>query len=61
LADPVVWLTASIAGLAGFTAWLIKAFITHLEKDIDYSRRTATRGVETAERATSVAEQRSGQ
>lgn len=58
--DPfVLWLTVALAGLAAFTGWTVRAFIAHLEKDIEYSRSTAKRGVEIAERATSVAERHS--
>lgn len=55
--DPVLWLTGAIAALAGFTALLVKQFISHLESDLAYSRKSATRGVDTAERATTKAEE----
>lgn len=58
--DPfILWVTVAIGGLATFTGWLIKAYIVHLESDIAHARRTAQRGTETAEKATSLAEQKS--
>lgn len=55
--DPfVLWLTVALAGIAGFAGWLVKWIIGHLESDLAYSRRTAQRGTETAEKAAHVAE-----
>lgn len=52
--DPfVLWVTAAIAGLAGFCGWLIKWALAHLESDLAYSRKTAYRGTELAEKAVS--------
>ena len=48
--DPLVWLTAAIAALSGFTAWLIKWALAHLESDLAYTRKTAHRGTELAEK-----------
>lgn len=54
--DPVVWLLGALASLAGFTAWLVKWVLAHMQKDIDALTRVAERGATTAERATTVAE-----
>lgn len=55
--DPfLVWLTAAILTLGGFTGFLVKWIIAHLESDLAYARRTASRGVATAEEAAQLAE-----
>ena len=51
--DPfVAWLTIAVGGLGGFTAFLVRWIIRHLESDLAYSRRTAQRGAAVAEEAT---------
>ena len=51
--DPfVVYLTVIIGGLGSYAAYITKRYLTHLESDLAYSRRTAIRGTVTAEEAT---------
>lgn len=54
--DPLVWLTGAIAALAGFTLWLVKWALAHLESDLAYSRKSAERGTALAEKGAAVAE-----
>ncbi len=51
-----LFLIAALTGLGGFTGLLVKRYLDHLESDLAYSRRTAHRGTETAEKAAKVAE-----
>lgn len=51
-------MTVALGGLATFTAWLVKTFITHLESDLAYSRKGHQRGTATAEKAVAVVEQK---
>lgn len=51
-----LFLIAALTGLGGFTGLLVKRYIDHLESDLAYSRKTAQRGTETAEKAAGVAE-----
>jgi len=57
--DPfVAWVTVAIVGLAGFTGWLVRWIIQHLESDLAYARRSSTRGTALAEKAVAEAEDR---
>lgn len=47
----MLWGTAAIAGLAAFCGWLVRWALAHLESDLAYTRRTAQRGTEIAEKA----------
>ena len=49
--DQTLWLTGAIAALAGFTAWMVKWTLAHLESDLAHSRKTAQRGTTLAEKA----------
>lgn len=51
-----LFLIAALTGLGGFTGLLVKRYLDHLESDLAYSRKTAQRGTETAEKAVHVAE-----
>lgn len=52
----MVWLTGAIVGLAGFTGWLARRYVSHLEKENERLYRAAERGTRQAERGASVAE-----
>lgn len=47
----MLWTTGAIVGLAAFCGWLIKWALAHLESDLAYTRKTAQRGTEIAEKA----------
>lgn len=54
--DPfVLWMTVALAGLAGFTGYMVKWALQHLESDLAWARKTAQRGADVAEKAIDVA------
>lgn len=57
--DPVVaFLIAAVSGLGAYAGWVTRAYISHLLSDLAYSRKSAHRGTELAERGTRIAEQK---
>lgn len=53
-----IWLTAAVAGLAGFVAWFLRWAIAHLESDLSYARKGHERGTTISEKAATVAERK---
>jgi hypothetical protein len=53
-----IFLITALTALGGFTAWITRRYISHLESDLFRSRKTAHRGTEIAEKAVTVAEDR---
>ena len=48
-----IWLAAAVVSMGGFVAWFLRWALAHLESDLAYSRKTAYRGTELAEKAVS--------
>lgn len=53
-----LWLAGALAALGGFTAWLLRWALSHLESDLSYARRGHERGATTAEQAVAIAERK---
>ena len=51
--DLTTWLAAAVAGLAGFTAWLLKDYLAYLKNQAAAWQRIAEKGTSTAEKAAS--------
>lgn len=49
--DPVVFLIAALTGLGGFSAWLLRDYISYLKAQGEYWRQIAYRGTNVAEKA----------
>lgn len=46
-----LFLIAALTGVGAFAGWLVRWAFAHLESDLAYTRSTAQRGTETAEKA----------